>query len=164
MSVAIKKIQGVESVDVSLNNGLATIRLKAGNSVSLEQVRQRIEQNGFTPKDAKVTARGEVISTGGKLQFKLLGVNRIYDISLDSTPGRLSDEIKKQTGKTVFVEGIIPAHHPPKKAKAPPIFQLKAIKAHAGHLPPGGAQAEGAAHHLMHHPSKVAKLVAPKGR
>ncbi len=128
MSVAIQKIQGVESVSVSLNKGLASIRLKPGNTVRIEQLREAVERNGFSPKDANVTALGQVVSVGGKLQFKVLGVDQTYDLLVDSAARQISEEVKRETGKTVIIEGVIPAPHPPRNAKAPLVIHLKAVR------------------------------------
>jgi copper chaperone CopZ len=38
VDVALKKVAGVESVEVSLKKGLATVRLKPGNTVSVAQL------------------------------------------------------------------------------------------------------------------------------
>jgi copper chaperone CopZ len=109
VSVAIKKIDGVESVSVSLNQGRASIRLKPGNSVRLEQVDQAVQNNGFTPKEARVKVRGQVSVTDGKPKFKVLGANEVYGLVIDSQHAKLSGEIAKQAGKEVVIEGAVPA-------------------------------------------------------
>ena len=40
VSVALEKIEGVELVKVSLNEGIADIKLKLGNKVTVEQIVQ----------------------------------------------------------------------------------------------------------------------------
>jgi len=62
--VALKNINGVDSVDVSLSKGLAVATFKPGNTVRYEQLLRAIEKNGFTIKGSKlivggVTERGE---------------------------------------------------------------------------------------------------------
>jgi len=42
VNVALKKVAGVESVEVSLNKGVATVKLKAGNEVTVSQLWQLI--------------------------------------------------------------------------------------------------------------------------
>ena len=120
MSVAIKKIPGVESVGVSLNKGTATIQLKPGNSVSLEQIVERVKNNGFTPKEAEVTALGEVLYTGGKLQLRIAGQN--YEIETQAV--EKSEELKTRAGETLLVEGVIP---PSKDRKPAMLIRLKSF-------------------------------------
>jgi copper chaperone CopZ len=66
VSVAVKKVNGVQDVKVSLNEGSADIKLKDGNKVGVEQIRDIIRKNGFTPKDAEVKVAGKVIERNGK--------------------------------------------------------------------------------------------------
>ena len=66
MSVAIKKLDGVESVDVSLEKATADIRLKPGNAITLPQLRRIIRQSGYPTKDAHVEAHGTIVEQNGK--------------------------------------------------------------------------------------------------
>ncbi|MBI3680259.1 MAG: heavy-metal-associated domain-containing protein [Acidobacteria bacterium] len=49
---------GVNSVQVDRKKGVVILDLKPGNNVRYTQVRDFIQQSGFTPKDAKVKVRG----------------------------------------------------------------------------------------------------------
>jgi copper chaperone CopZ len=115
VSVALRKIPGVESVETSLNQGKAFVRLKPGNSVRFDDLIQRIHDNGFTPKEAKVTVRGELLSVGGKLRLRVLGIGQTYDLVLPSSPPG-GGELGRQAGKAITVEGVIPAP----EGRAPP--------------------------------------------
>ena len=126
MSVALKKIPGVVSVETSLNQGKALVRLKPGNSVRLDDLIQRVRDNAFTPKEAMVTVRGELVSDGGKLQLRVLGIDQTYDLVLPSTSPGGGGEFGKQAGKTIMVEGVIPA---PEGRTLPTVIQVKAWKA-----------------------------------
>ena len=66
MSVAIRKLEGVESVDVSLEKASADVRLKPGNAITLPQLRRIIRQAGYPTKDAQVDARGLLTERNGK--------------------------------------------------------------------------------------------------
>lgn len=104
---AIKKIAGVETVDVSLNKGLATVKMKPGNKVALEQIWETVRKNGFTPKETNVVLRGELVQASGKLQVKVSGSNRSYDLIADPKAPRALDEAKSLTGKAVTIEGSL---------------------------------------------------------
>jgi hypothetical protein len=80
--VALIKLPGVESADVSLDKASADIRLKAGNAISIAQLRELMKKNGFPTKDAQVVARGRITDRDGRLSLDLLnGV--IMDILAD---------------------------------------------------------------------------------
>ena len=64
VDVAFKKVAGVDSVEVSLNKGLATIKLKPGNTVSVPQLWQLLHDKGYTPKTTTVSARGDLTISG----------------------------------------------------------------------------------------------------
>ena len=78
---ALRKFSGVESVEVSLNKGLAAVKLKPGNTVSMADLWEAIRKNGYTPKTTAVVARGEIVAAGEKLQLKLTGSNAVYEIA-----------------------------------------------------------------------------------
>lgn len=121
MSVSLQKIPGVESVDVSLNQGRASIVLRPGNSVTLEQVTQVVKDKGFTPREAGVVARGELEETNGKLHFKLLNTDQTYEVVIGARSVKSKADVEKNVGKPLLVEGIIP----PPTGKAPTPLQLQ---------------------------------------
>ncbi len=118
-------MEGVESVQVSLNEGLAKIQLKPGNKVRLEQLRKSVADNGFTPKEASVAVLGEVISVNGRLQLKVTGVDEMFDLSVGSKAPNADGELKKQMGKTLLVEGVVA---PPKGKKTSSNLEVVSFK------------------------------------
>ena len=72
MSVAVRKLDGVESVDVSLEKATADIRLKPGNTITLPQLRKVIRDGGYPTRDAQIEARGQIVDRGGALSVDLL--------------------------------------------------------------------------------------------
>jgi len=66
----MKKVPGVESVEASLNEGKALVRLRSGNTVRLEELVQRVRDNAFTPKEARVLVHAELLPAGDKLQLR----------------------------------------------------------------------------------------------
>ena len=69
MSGAVKKVEGVESVDLVPEKGTAVIRLKADNKVTLAQLRRIIKSVGYDAKDATVTARGRFAEAGTRFDL-----------------------------------------------------------------------------------------------
>lgn len=106
MRVALKSVNGVDSVDVSLNKGLATVTLKPGNTVTMQQLQQAIAKNGFTTKQATVLVIGTLDAEGEKSSLRVLGSGERYD--LQATPQVQSVDAHRFTGKTVAVDGVLP--------------------------------------------------------
>jgi copper chaperone CopZ len=116
VNVALKKVAGVESVDVSLNKGLAIVKLKPGNTVSVSQLWQLIHEKGYTPKTTAVSVRGELMSVSGKPQLKVSGTNEVLV---------LSGEGSKQAARIVVVHGVMT---PGKNLKAPVPLQVSQVE------------------------------------
>src|SRR5262249_14187978 len=100
--VAIMKFPGVESADVSLNKGLAKVKLKPGNSLRPSQFWEAIRKNGNTPKATHVNVRGEVLPGG--TQLKVTGSGETFE--LKPTP-QAAQQLKAAASKTVTLEGTL---------------------------------------------------------
>ena len=105
--VALKKVKGVESVEVSLNKGLATVKLKPGNTVSVPQLWQLLHNQGYTPKATAVSVRGVLAGAQGHVQLKVTGTKDTLMLAPDpKNPGVYSDASKK-VGQSVLVQGVM---------------------------------------------------------
>lgn len=69
----MQKIAGVQSVKVSLNDGLTILDLKPDNSVTLAKLRQVIKDNGFVSREAQIVARGSTAVADGRPVFDVSG-------------------------------------------------------------------------------------------
>ena len=79
----MQKVDGVQNVRVSLNDGQTILDLKPGNAVTLAKLRQIIKSNGFVSKEATVLARG---TANGQRSFVVSGTNEQVDLSADPRP------------------------------------------------------------------------------
>ncbi len=102
--VSMKGIQGVNTVDVDLNNGLVTIKLNPANNASMRQFNEAVEKNGFTHKDADVVAKGKLTGTAGAPFFEVAGTHDRFALA----PASAGADIATLLGKTVIVAGILP--------------------------------------------------------
>jgi copper chaperone CopZ len=69
----MQKVDGVQSVKVSLKDGLTILDLKPDNTVTLAKLRQVIKNNGFVPKEAQIVARGSATMADGHPVFDVSG-------------------------------------------------------------------------------------------
>jgi hypothetical protein len=76
----MQKLEGIDRVRVSLNDGLTILDLKPANTVTLAKIRQIIKNNGFVSKEASVLARGFV---NGQRSFVVRGTNEQVSLSAD---------------------------------------------------------------------------------
>jgi copper chaperone CopZ len=125
VDVALKKVAGVESVEVSLNKGLATVKLKPGNTVSVQQLWELIHKNGCTPKTTAVSVRGEVANVNGALQLKISGTKDTLPLAADAKNAAAFGDASKKIGQTVVVQGVLV---PAKDLKASVPLQVGEVK------------------------------------
>jgi copper chaperone CopZ len=125
VNVALKKVPGVESVNVSLNKGLASVKLKPGNTVSVTQLWIIIHQNRYTPKATTVLVRGELTEEQGKPQLKVTGTSQVLALSVDPKNADLQSAVHRRLGQTAALEGIM---MPAKDFKAPVPLQVTNVK------------------------------------
>jgi len=105
VSVSLKSVSGVDSVDVSLAKGLAAVRMKPGNTATLKQLQTAITKNGFTMKQSAVTAVGNVVVDSGRAQLKVSGSNEMLDLIPE---GQVTPIATSLNGKSVLVDGVVP--------------------------------------------------------
>lgn len=95
MSAALKKIEGIETVDVSVDRGSIDITLKPDNTVTLPMLRRTIRSNGNETKEAQVTAKGRIADRDQKPVFDLLNG---ATMELEATPKAPRSGIIEVTG------------------------------------------------------------------
>ena len=123
MRVALKNINGVEEVNVSLSKGEAVATFARGNNVRYEQLLRAIEKNGFVVKGSKVVADGMVQANGSVLELQISGSNERLRLepansSVASAAGLAS--------KQVEVTGLIPEVA---KGKSPEVIKYESVTA-----------------------------------
>lgn len=119
--VALKKFPGVESVDVSLNKGLAVVKLQPGNIIEPQQFWAAVRKNGFTPKETLVLVRGTV-TNGAAPQLQVTGTNQLFELK-GAAP--VLAEVKRGAGHSVIVKGSL---LPGKDVKQPVPLDIRAIQ------------------------------------
>src|SRR5947208_3403366 len=125
VDVALKKVPGVESVEVSLNKGLATVTLKPGNTVSVPQLWEIIHKNGYTPKSTAVSVRGDLTNINGQLRLRVSGTNDTLALAVSPKNPTAYGEAPKKLSQNVIVQGVM---EPGKDLKAPVPLQVGQVK------------------------------------
>ena len=92
--VAMQKLDGVATVELSLERAQAEVGLKPDNRLSLDQFRQVVKRNGFEPMQAAVTAVGTVRDAGGRMVFEVSGVATPLVISPDRSAPAAYKQLK----------------------------------------------------------------------
>ena len=104
----LKKIKGVETASFRTADGVAVVELKPGNTVPLEEIRDAVKRIGYTPKEARVTVRGQASLEGGKWLFRVAG--GAIEYALDVSAGQeIADQVRQCAGGMAIVDGSIGA-------------------------------------------------------
>jgi copper chaperone CopZ len=120
VGVALKKLKGVDTVEVKLNDGLAIVRMKSGNHISLQDVQKVISDHGFAPGQAIVKFTGTVNSENGKTWVDVSDVDEVLHLTEAA-----ANSVSTQIGKTLTMEGKVAA--PDKKSKTLELTELRSI-------------------------------------
>jgi hypothetical protein len=119
--VALKNVQGVQDVNVSLSQGEADVSFAPGNSVRYEQLLRAIEKNGFVIKGASLDAIGRVTSDSSAPELQITGSNEQFKLAAEPGAPALSPAL---AGKMVEVNGDVPEVA---KGKLANVFEYKSI-------------------------------------
>lgn len=102
---SLGRMRGVKAVTVDLERSFVRLELEPGNRVSVEELRDRIKNVGFTPGNADVKVSGTLLGNEGAWRIEAKPPGVIYDLRFEKEPARLSE----REGKPVIVLGAVPA-------------------------------------------------------
>jgi copper chaperone CopZ len=120
--VSLKAVNGVDSVDVSLEKGLAVMKMKPGNTVTLKQLNDAISKNGFTMKDSNAAIAGTIGRANGKTVLQVSGSNEELELVPDSGGKPIASAV---IGNPALVVGMIPE---PPKGKTADLMRYRSVE------------------------------------
>jgi hypothetical protein len=106
----MRRLEGVESVEVSLDRGLASVRLRRGNRVTLQQLRQLVKHSGFASREATVTVIGELQPDAGGAALSVTGTGTLLTLVADTarpSAYRTVQERLTATTRTMTLVGVV---------------------------------------------------------
>jgi copper chaperone CopZ len=62
----LKAMDGIQTAEVSLNEGMATMHFAPENEITLEQIREAVRKSGFSPEEATLSLQGTLIEEDGQ--------------------------------------------------------------------------------------------------
>jgi hypothetical protein len=107
----MRKLPGVKTVRVSLNDGLTVLDLNVSNTVTLAQLRTVLKNSGFVSRQARLEAAGTVTANGRGLGFAVSGTGEKFallpgastrsayeDLKQRAQPGSVAVQLKGTVG------------------------------------------------------------------
>lgn len=104
MRVSLKSVSGVDSVDVSLEKGLASVKMKPGNAATFKQLQEAITKNGFAMKPSNVSVVGKIVTVNGHPQLQVSGSNDLVSLIPENPQ---TANVTSMADKSVLVEGTL---------------------------------------------------------
>ena len=102
----MKKLAGVETADVSLNEGRVSIQFARENGVTIEELRRTIRDQGFSPRDATLTLSAVIEMRDGALVAVVPGWESAYALTAEEA---IRARLTRAAGTTVIVQGRVEA-------------------------------------------------------
>jgi copper chaperone CopZ len=119
--VSLKSVSGVDAVDVSLEKGLANVKMKPRNTATFKQLQDAITKNGFTMKPSHVSFVGKIVMMNGQPQLQVSGSNDLVNLIPDVPQ---TANVNPMTNKLVLVEGTL---NEAAKGKVPDTIRFRSI-------------------------------------
>jgi hypothetical protein len=123
--VTIEKLPGVDSATVSLNEGRAIIRLLPGNTLTMAQILRSVTRNGFTPRQATITAAADVTMTHDTVRLRISGTSDVFVLAGSWRAPGPPQQLKERVGQRVLVDGRVPA---PQRPPAVPLIEVDRVE------------------------------------
>jgi mercuric ion binding protein len=103
----LKKVEGVETINVDMKEGTASLSAGEGQSINIAQIPKAVKESGFSPGKIEITAIGNV--KRNDQQFALLIPDADLSIPLFKIKRSLRDRLAsyEQTGALVEVRGVV---------------------------------------------------------
>ena len=102
VNVALTKVVGIDTVEVSLTRALATVKLKPGNSVSLAQLVRLVREKGYTIPTASIAVSGLPARNSDRWVLRIPTSGERMELAADP---QLSSALARYANRTVTVRG-----------------------------------------------------------
>jgi copper chaperone CopZ len=104
----LKRVRGVERVEVDLERNRVTIQLESGNKTRLAPLFSRITQDGTKIRRVETVARGKIAQQGAELVLQPGGLTETYRLR----PAEGVPRISPQAEATYEVRGVFSEAEP----------------------------------------------------
>jgi copper chaperone CopZ len=105
VNVALTKVAGVDSVEVSLTRALATVKLKPENNVSLAQMVRLVREKGYTIPTVSIVASGLPAKSADRWVLKVPTSGERIELVEDPHNPAAYAALARYTSQTATVRG-----------------------------------------------------------
>ena len=105
MEKKIKKLDGLEKVEIFVDKGMALLTFEDGRALDFDAIQKAIRKGGFTPKAIEATLTGTLIKNEGKLLLRVNGQAEGMPLLSGAALERL--KVTAQEGERVTITGKV---------------------------------------------------------
>ncbi len=121
----MQKVAGVQSVRVSLNDGLTVLDFELGNKVTVAQLRTILKNNGFVSKEARLDAVGAVAERASRLVFVVSGTGEEFAVR---PTGAAYENVRKRLAESGPIQQAEIKGVALDVGKTPPTLMIESLK------------------------------------
>jgi len=136
LRVEAARLEGAIASEASWNRRILTVRFRADNRVTLEDLRALVRRHHFTVGEAEILVRGRVArSATGRWRLRVAGSSDAYDVeAADASSGaslaaRLDRIAASHDQALITVRGRIAGDPAPASQEAPRLWILEIVSA-----------------------------------
>lgn len=90
----LKKVEGVEKVEIKVDQGTANLTLKKGKTLSIEAVEKAVKDGGFTPREISLTVTGRLIERYGRTVLAIPDGEEIFLVEPKEQIQKIKEALK----------------------------------------------------------------------
>ena len=104
----LKKVEGVEKLNIDINAGEAVLKVKAGTTLAassgteekapvglVAQVQKAVKEGGFTPRELVATVEGQVVAQGGTWRLRVIETGEVLALKNNGKEAELQQATSK---------------------------------------------------------------------
>ena len=92
----IKKVEGVEKLEINVNNGTARITVKKDQTLSIEALEKAVKDGGFTPQGVSLTVMGRLTERDGRTVLTIPDSEQVFLVEQNEQLGKIKEALKGQ--------------------------------------------------------------------
>ena len=90
----LKKVEGVEKLEINVNRGAIKITVKEGKTLSIEEVEKAVKDGGFTPREISLTVTGRLTERDGRTMLTISGSEETFLVESNEQLRKIKEALK----------------------------------------------------------------------
>lgn len=123
----LKKVEGVEKLEIRVDQGTANLTVKKGKALSIEAVEKAVKDGGFTPREISITVTGRLVERDGRTVLAISDGEEVFVIGPNEQLQKIKEALKG-ADKAVRLTGKLSRKHEEGHAGHPYVLSAEQFK------------------------------------